>query len=57
MSKNLRRFIIVISVLSILFSVYAIIDGQKLFDVIGGIVVGFSLIAALFLEKKNNEEI
>lgn len=56
MSKNLRIFIIVISALSILFSVYAIIDGQKLFDVIGGIVVGFSLIAALFLEKKNSEE-
>ncbi|QNM85028.1 hypothetical protein H9W90_12625 [Polaribacter pectinis] len=57
MSKPLQYFIIVISIASIFFSLYAIFKGQKVFDALGGIVIGASLLGALYFDnyKKKKE--
>lgn len=51
MSKKLKYFIIIISLLSIFFSVYVMYKDQKVFDSLGGIVVGVSLLAALYFDN------
>jgi hypothetical protein len=57
MGKLLKYFIIVISIISILFSFYAISIGQKLFDSLGGILIGFCLLVAVFLDGKKKKEL
>ena len=55
MSKLLKYFIIAISIASVLFSVYVIKSGQKLFDSLGGILIGFCLLAALYFDGKKKK--
>ena len=52
MSKLLQYFIIVISIASIFFSLYAVYNGQKFIDAIGGIIIGVSLLGVLYFENR-----
>ena len=53
MSKRVKYFVIIIAFLAIIFSLYTIINGKRSFDSFSGIVVGFSLLAALYFDKHN----
>jgi hypothetical protein len=55
MSKPLKYFIIAISLASIFFSIYAIAQGQKFLDALGGILIGFSLLGVLYFEQNKKE--
>ncbi|MEE9408791.1 MAG: hypothetical protein V3V28_12030 [Polaribacter sp.] len=55
MSKPLQYFIILISIGSIFFSLYAIFKGQKVLDALGGVVIGVSLLGVLYFEKRKKE--
>jgi hypothetical protein len=56
MSKPLQYFIIAISIASIFFSVYVIFKGQKVFDSLGGIIIGMCLLGALYFDNKKKEK-
>jgi len=57
MSKKLKYFLIVISITSILVSLYAIVQSKNYFDSFSGIVIGVSLLGALYFDnyKKKKE--
>ncbi|MCG1035094.1 hypothetical protein [Polaribacter sargassicola] len=51
MSKPLQYFIIAISIASIFLSIYTIFKTHVFFDGLGGIIVGFGLLGALYFDK------
>lgn len=54
MGKPLQYFIIAISIASILFSVFTIYKGHKVFDSLGGILIGSCLLIAVYFDKKKD---
>lgn len=51
MSKPLQYFIVVISIASIILSIYTIYKTQIFFDGLGGIIVGAGLLGALYFDN------
>ena len=51
MNKKVKYIVIVIAFVAILFSLYTIINGNRNFDSFSGIIIGFSLLVSLYIEK------
>ncbi|WP_159439313.1 hypothetical protein [Tenacibaculum agarivorans] len=58
MSKSLENFIIGLGTASIFFAIYGIFRGDEFIDALSGIIIGASLIGAIFIEhnKKKNKK-
>lgn len=56
MNTKVKYVVIIIAFLAIIFSLYTIIKGERTFDSFSGIVVGFSLLIALYIKKNYKKE-
>jgi len=56
MNTKVKYVVIIIAFLAIIFSLYTIINGERTFDSFSGIVVGFSLLIALYIQKNYKKE-
>ena len=56
MNTKVKYVVIIIAFLAIIFSLYTIIKGERTFDSFSGIVVGFSLLIALYIQKNYKKE-
>ena len=56
MNTKVKYVVIIIAFLAIIFSLYTIINGERTFDSFSGIVVGFSLLIALYIKKNYKKE-
>lgn len=55
MNNYLQFLILVISIVSIIFSIVAIYHGQSFIDASGGFLIAICLLGVLFVEKKNKK--
>ena len=56
MNDKVKYVVIIIAFLAIIFSLYTIINGERNFDSFSGIIAGFSLLIALYIQKKYKKE-
>ena len=56
MNTKVKYVVIIIAFLVIIFSLYTIINGERTFDSFSGIVAGFSLLIALYIQKNYKKE-
>lgn len=56
MNTKIKYVVIVIAFVAIIFSLYTIINGERTFDSFSGIIVGFSLLIALYINKNYKKE-
>ena len=56
MNTKVKYVVIIIAFLVIIFSLYTIINGERTFDSFSGIVVGFCLLIALYIQKNYKKE-
>lgn len=56
MNSKIKYVVIVIAFLAIIFSLYTIINGERTFDSFSGIIAGFSLLIALYINKNYKKE-
>ena len=56
MNTKVKYVVIIIAFLAIIFSLYIIINGERTFDSFSGIVVGFCLLIALYIQKNYKKE-
>ncbi|UZO80082.1 hypothetical protein NBT05_14140 [Aquimarina sp. ERC-38] len=54
MNKITKNLIILIGIISILASIYGLLNDRKLIEVIGGIAIGLSIIGSVFLRQNKN---
>lgn len=56
MNAKVKYVVIIIAFLAIIFSLYTIINDEKTFDSFSGIIAGFSLLIALYIQKNYKKE-
>jgi hypothetical protein len=56
MNTKIKYVVIIIAFLAIIFSLYTIISGERTFDSFSGIVAGFSLLIALYINKNYKKD-